>query len=353
MVAIASSTLLAEAAQAQTAPQRLEVALDYAAPATCPSATEFWLAVQTRSHRVERVSQDSTDIVVRVQLREVGAKTRGELQIIRSGTPTDSRSVTGPACADVVDALALTTVLGLDPDAVLTAPEEETSATPPSEGVPAPTSETQPQQQPREEDTRDDEDTEEEYPNERPTFIGSSSGGSDGVALAIGGSFVLTNPTQQGPNIGAEIAVGIVPRTVAFTSPRVDLAVSMTDNGPVGDTTRMRLNLVTGELRACPIEVAPVPILRFRPCVAFQAGRVEATGTNITAPQTTQNLWLSLGVAAQLALFVTDHLNVHLSGAAQFPLTHQQYFVGTPAELIGETAALNPWLAIGVGYEFR
>jgi hypothetical protein len=117
-LAVAASAVAAAGADAGAKP----VAVDFQAPEGCSGANKFFASLRSRTAHVRRAegAEPRTSLEIRLG-RERGSVT-GELRIIDNRGETETRKMQGPSCDDVVQALALTAALALDPTALIAPP---------------------------------------------------------------------------------------------------------------------------------------------------------------------------------------------------------------------------------------
>jgi hypothetical protein len=116
------------------------------------------------------------------------------------------------------------------------------------------------------------------------------------------------------------------------------------DAGPAGaDVT-----LITGRLEACPLRYRATPTLQIAPCVAVDAGRLEAAGTGITPAERVNAPWVAPGALARLEWWIVDALSAEVSGEFFVPLARSRFYVDenttihrVPAVAVGATAGLG------------
>src|SRR5690606_11373794 len=103
----------------------------YEAPPSCPGEEYAFSLVQQRTSRVFRADESGQRLYMRITPERSGY--RGVLTVRRADDPPERRAMTGERCGEVVEALALTAALSIDPDATLTLgppPEEYDSGAP-------------------------------------------------------------------------------------------------------------------------------------------------------------------------------------------------------------------------------
>jgi hypothetical protein len=107
------ATAVGAAAPAGRAPM---MRIDFDAPAGCGSAEAFRRGVAARLEHAA-ASNEVPPARIQVRLTRDGDRVQGELRLSQEQAPTDTRTVEGATCDEVVDVLALTAALALQPAA--------------------------------------------------------------------------------------------------------------------------------------------------------------------------------------------------------------------------------------------
>jgi len=121
MVAYSAATR----AQSQSALQTAPVQLEFTAPAECPTQMQFTKRVRQRSDRIEFQPVSKKQLTIAIQGKTSDWK--GRATFTDSDQEPLSRAISARSCDEVVDGLALVTVLVLDPDAIQGAGNEQPS----------------------------------------------------------------------------------------------------------------------------------------------------------------------------------------------------------------------------------
>jgi hypothetical protein len=305
---------------AQSSP--VKVALEYSAPAECPSARAFWGFLAERSQRLVQVAPVEASVVVRVVVQAREGRVNGRLEVVQNESPSEPRFVTASDCAGVVDALALTAVLSIDEEASLG---------------------TQDSHQPKPVESAVYSDPVDDLPDRPHPPLRWQS------ALRVLGitSFGVDLPASFG--IGASVA--LLTKKRPGWSPSLQLGGSYLRSDLFGTSDMARFVLSTLQLTGCPIHIG-TDELGLRPCVTAQVGVLDASGQNLTVVFDDRTAWVAVGPILQLEYRVYRGLYANLDVGGVVPLLPQQYFVGEPRERIAQTSALAPWLGLGVSQIF-
>ena len=119
---------LAQASPSVSVPVRVE----FEAPAGCADAEAFVAGVLARTSHVHHARPGENAVRLAVHLTRVNGRVHGELRVTVAGGESETRRVEGTSCAEVVQVLALTAALAIDPTADLRppAPPERTAPNP-------------------------------------------------------------------------------------------------------------------------------------------------------------------------------------------------------------------------------
>ncbi len=313
--------------RAHAAGDALEVGVQYDAPAVCPSVSEFWNALQQRTRRVARAEANHAPILLRVNVQPSGGSIVGKLEIVRDGLVSEPRYVRATQCGDVLDALALTAALGIDPEALTEPPAEEPLPEPPPQDL--------------RENYYDAPDPLPTTPLSWHSALGLHAVGALPVDLQTswGVSAVWSLRSDGGPSWAPSVSVGA-------TLLRSDLFDRSEDAA---------FGLYTAFVQACPLRLQAAD-WAVRPCGAIQGGVLTAAGRNISDPNSSRRRWLSLGIVLELEYSLSDRLRLQLVLAGHAPLVAQTYAIGEsvttpePQETqreLARTPALAPWIGLG------
>ncbi len=328
VLAIALALGLSFTGRARASDGVLEVAVDYSAPQECPAETAFWGALQARTRRVSRAQTDDAPIRLKVDLQPGGDSVLGRLEIVRDGLISEPRYVRASECRDVLEALALTAALGIDPEALTRPPDE----TPPESQPP--------------ETTPSYYDAPDPLPTTPLTWhsalsVGALSALPVDLRMSWGGTAAWSFRSEGGPN----------------WAPAISLGVNLLRSDIFDDSEVAAFGLYTGHLQACPLRLQ-AESWTLRPCGVVQGGVLTAAGRNISNPEGTERTWLSLGVALEVEYAMSSNVYLQLVLAGHAPMTPQVYVLTEtssdsplPADTkqeLARTPALVPWVGLGL-----
>jgi hypothetical protein len=302
----------------------LAVALDYSAPEACSSPRAFWNALTERTQRVEPAPHDRAEILLRVTLSTTARGVVGRLQIVQRGFATEPRYVAADECKQVLEALALTAALGIDPNAMTEPPRDTPLA---GEATSPP--------------IYDPPDT--DFPS-LPSLPWSWNQVGEVSAVAA-------QPVDLRMSWGLNLGLSFNAERPGAWEPAFRAGLAYLDSSPWSNSDAAHFRLVSTTLQLCLLRATSEPIT-FRPCIASQLGMVIAKGQNLSDPAGTNRFWSTFGPALELEYDSPAGFGLQLELAAHFPLNPQIYRIGAPtSEVVARTSAVAPWIGFGVTYE--
>lgn len=295
---------------AQAEETRLSVAVRFQGARECDDPDAFWRALSERTTRVYPSAEDEASIVLDVQLKPSRRGVLGMLQIAGSGVATEPRYVEAQHCADVVQALALTAALGIDPDALTKVPENP------------------PLPEPEEE--------------EGPSIPWSWRG-------ALEAGLIGNMAVDLEANLGVFGGVAAVAERPSVFAPkiRIGATASRTDLFDSAGSARFALTAISFD--ACPIRFG-TEALALRTCATSLWGAIVGEGRNLTNGLDTRQTWFSIGPALQIEIQISRALHWQLDFAGHVPFFRQRYTQGLQPEQIATTLNVMPWLGLGLSY---
>ncbi|MGK3992087.1 hypothetical protein [Sorangium sp. So ce1024] len=308
---------------AAAAPAPIPVRIDFEAPPGCSTAQQLYEGIHARSDRVMLVAEGEEAWEVRVRLRRVGGRVRGELRVIHDRGETDTRAVEGSSCDTVVQALSFTAALALDKVA------EETE--PPPVAAPPPVVAPPPPPPPPPADAAP----------EPPSF-----------RLEIGAQILLAQVVSPGVNVGGALVARLTQRTDSALSPSFGLSLlhARHDVFPGADRASVQWTAVT--LAGCPLRWDIADSLSAAPCLTATGGWLAATGQGVTTPASVVRSWWSAGILARAAVSLGAGTALEIEAGASFPLVHRRFTIAFPAETVAETTAISPLTSVGIVHTF-
>jgi hypothetical protein len=254
---------------------------------------------------------------------------RGVLTVRRAGREPERRAMTGERCGEVVEALALTAALSIDPEATLTlgAPSEESNE---AEAAP-----------PRSGDAQDAEEDSSAAVESRP------SGDAD-VAWFLGPALAVERVMDHALHGGGRVVlVASAPGGSVFPlEARVSFDALM-ELSPAPEPSVVT-RLVAVRPAYCPLRTTGVARLSL--CAFARVGALTAEGRGWEAPERTTRFFAGAGAEAWLRVPVARSFELWLSPAWGVPLTERRFAVSPGPEVVAATAPMSWSLSAGGGW---
>ncbi|HEX2730282.1 MAG TPA: hypothetical protein VHM70_01705 [Polyangiaceae bacterium] len=284
--------------------RELTVAVQYSGVDECEDPEPFFRALTERSSRISAGDAAVAEVLLDVQLSHSEHGVLGKLQITHLGAATEPRYVEAERCGEVVDALALTAALGIDPDALTRLPPEQ---------APEP---------------------------ERDA--------SWRWQAALDGQLIGSMPVDLQASLGVMGGIALRSDRNDSFAPELRLSASSLQSDVFDSAALARFRLLALGVELCPWRFGS-RVAFVRACGFALGGRLHATG-NVSDPQQSDRNWLSLAPALDIDVRVTDALHWRLDLAANVTLTPQRYLLGIAPEQITRTPTVAPWLGFGLSY---
>jgi hypothetical protein len=383
--------LAASVSHAQTQPQ---VTLDYGAPAECPTKLEFHRALTERLPEGYTVRLGPTaaasagTLGLRVRVNKSGSNYRAELTTVSQEGRSTPRSLQAPNCGELMDAMAFTAALTVDPNASMTVrkdpPRDENTSppippSPPTEksttGEPAPHNSTPatPSTNPTETSTAASPvsksssskvtSANDEPPSASPDVATTESPSTSfeqplpaertpsdhhwNTSVLAGVS--LTSPIAPGVSPAGYVGVRHADDSDGW-SPAITLGGFVSPGGLAG-AREASFSSLAAQLEVCP-SAFRLASFALRPCAAAQLTFLRAAGERLA---NTSDVSLTIPSASLFAEFQRNlGSRWYLTAAAgtQLQLQQHRFEVGRPTREIASTRWFAPFLSLRVGLSF-
>jgi hypothetical protein len=278
------------------------VTIDYEATLSCADRGAFLDKIRKRTTRFRETRDSVRRFVVRIGAE--GGRFGGHLEVESRGTRTSGSPVEGRTCEEVVEALALSTALAIDPRA----PGRHEPAAPPA-ASPPPTPGPVPVPTPP--------GPEPEPPPPAPAAWHAEIGAQ---VVAAGGVAPRVTPA------GA-LFVGLAHRGGATVRLGAVLGAERDASNDLGAAT---FQWAAARALACPFSWALTSRLRLMPCATAEAGALTVSATGITEPYTRARLWGAAGLSARLSLALGRVVRLELGGDAIVPIWRSRFYFVQP-----------------------
>jgi hypothetical protein len=323
--AIAATTLLLAHAAGQAAPSPVPVQIDYRAGAGCPPESGFVDQLTSRSRRIRPGTEPGTLLTLKLGKGRRGA--RGDLVIHYPDGSEARRDVDGETCDAVVSALALMTVLALDPGAV--------SNPVPSAEPPAASSSAPPAPQPSED--RASPETPIDLRTGWHVALGATAEGAGGMGPALI------------PDFAAFVEMTSAHASVWSPTLRGSFQYATGANQNVAGG-QMSVSRAAFALDVCPLRWTPGPF-RLLPCLLAEGGALTASGVDVQPERTDTRPWVTVGALGRIRYVPSGPFFVELDGGVRFPLVRDQFFFAfTPTDDIYRPPPLAGFVGGALGF---
>jgi hypothetical protein len=327
-----------------------DVVLRYEAPEGCPSADTFQRGVTARTSVAQFTAAQGTTIRVRVWRERAGF----HASLVTSFDGTEQRRMLAdPDCSDLVNALALSVALAIDPEARAIpqpARSEAILATQTSSLETAPenvVSHTEAAAAPKPVVSNDAPGAVADPPPEgtaKPSGLHWVWSATVGVEVngAIGAS-PLAGPSIRGP----ELRTGR-----GLQMPALSASFSALSSMLFPDSNRLaEFTLVRGRVWISALGFQAGP-LRLRPNVGLGIGRLSARGLAVADPKATASLWADVALSAEAVVSVGKYLFGAAYLGVVVPLTETTFVLDGPRRLVHQTDSVGALAEIDMGVRF-
>jgi hypothetical protein len=301
LVAVAPSSVRADLPTA---------AIRYTAPPECPGPARFMSLLETRLAGRWRIRQadGNPDFVV-----EIRDGTSGKIGRVRRGDrPGEGpREIASADCDDLVQALALSTVLSLDRSADAAGPD--------------------------------------------PVVVKQAAEASPVGARSswmVGGGasnlFLLPSQAMLAASLFVESGRPSWPPGFGLRRPDIRLALGYARNGLVGEE-RAQFILVDASLSICPLGAGLSAAVSMRICGSGEAGMLSGEGISVSSPRTSRFLWAAAGAVARLRWAASRRLVVEAHAGAVAPLERTTFIFEMPRVEVAKVPAFVASAGLTVG----
>lgn len=328
--------------------------IDYVAPAECPPAAAFGNDVVARLPQDRTVSLGPVGAAVpgtlglQVRVNKYGAGYRAELTTITEEGRSTPRNLDGPVCAELMDAMAFTAALTVDPNATAL-PSPPTSETlepgsthdvaPEPAETPGPDIGETPTSSSGTELTIDTEPTA-PAPSTEPPHVPE-------WATSLFAGLVLTAPVTPGVSPGLLAGLRYSDEAPGRWSPAISVAILGTQL-VASYSPNSSFAAVGAHLEFCPSSFRDHSIT-IRPCVAGQLTMLRAAGVNLTHNDRVTVALPSLGGHIELRHTLSSRWFVAGLGGVQVALQRHRFEVGLPSEEVATTRVVAPFVSLQLG----
>jgi hypothetical protein len=273
----------------------------YESPPECPSQTEFLQLVKERAQQSLAADSLTRQRRYTVVIRSDHGTYEGQLTAHEPDRPPLLRSVSGPSCKDVADALAFIAALSGDASGDTAPPVAPPAAISPESPAPA-----------------------------APAPIEPSTARWSGMAGMLSDISAL----MAAPVVGFSAFFDLALARPGMLSPsaRVGFDQTLVATTSVAEGSA-HFRWTRGQLELCPIVGSLAASLSVRPCGRIEAGIVHAAGDLVGTARSASTAWAGLSALARLEWVVVPPISLELQAGALVPLTRKTFYFQPTSEI--------------------
>jgi hypothetical protein len=334
---------LAVGGRARAAPEPAPYQLTYDAPAECPGRDE--VVGHLRSFAPTTTFAEGASAAAVRLVVESAPQPVASILIVRPGQADATRTVPATSCAELVEAAALVIAILIDPEAANRAgaagADASAGARPQALVRETPTGArpTKPRSEPISNSGRAPRDARAPSDSERWYF------GAEGL---VGVTWVMAPRATLDTGFGARAESG----NAGVFSPWFLLSGHRAQSPDVRfGNASASFQLLSGQLRSCPLRAWIRPWVWLAPCARVELGRLEAQGSASRTSRSPAILWAAAGVFGRAELRL-GAANLAAEAGAIFPFRHDTYHFdpsGAPVFTL-PTAAFSAGIAAGLTF---
>jgi hypothetical protein len=266
---------------------------------------------------------------------------RGELIVIRADGARETRSMTGLNCDDLVEGLALTAALSIDPGATLTLGGQGDETETPAGDLPESTSGDAAEFLRPEEPTRVDASSE----------AGRSPASLAGVTWALGGVVIIEKIVQQTAHVGGGAGLlisGTPSRSIFPVEFRLELSAVADTRSRAGEG--IFVDLFMARLGYCPVRLGGEHSLSF--CGGMDVGTMIAESQGVDQARRVSRFLATVSLEAWLRSRLSRRFELWLSPSLTLPLTQREFAVDPGPEVLTSTVSVGWRATSGIAWVF-
>lgn len=326
------------------------VVVDYAAPPECPPATVFQHDVQSRLPEGRTVAlgaiPSGVELGLQVRVVKVASGYRAELTTITVEGRSSPRHLEAPVCGELMDAMAFTAALTVDPNASATPAPEPTPTEPVSSGEFSP--ETAPTTPPTTSGGAPATNPPPIEPTVAPTFPEPPKPPHvPDWAASVSAGFALTSLVGPGVSPGLFAGLRYSDEAPGRWSPAVGFSL-LGSQLVSSDVSNASFAAIGAQLDFCPSSLRDGS-LTLRPCVIGQLALLRAEGKHLTNTDQVTVALPSVGAQLELQQAVSSRWFVTGVVGLQFILSRHSFATGLPAVEVAATRDLAPFGSLRLG----
>lgn len=315
----------------------LFIEFDYQAPEECLDRERVFSLVHRRSRRVTLSDGEPPTQILVMQIEEKDGEFFGILSVRRPEQSEERRTMAGTRCDEVVEALALTAALSIDPNATLMLDDPESDEHSEDRGAP--------ESEAPEASSVEPVVLESPPPPQVPTREHDTPM-KWGLGVSLLTQRIMNHTLHVGG--GADIVVTKMDGRHFFPlEARLALrALIEPTSAPLAIRTRLYLT----SLSYCPLRWGSRQAVLFCPFV--QLGVIRASSHGFSTEGDATRSFATIGAEASFRALLSDDVQMWVTPAIVAPLTERDFGINPGPEILASTVDLGFNLSFGLGYTF-
>lgn len=338
------------------------VDFNYDAPPGCPDENRAFQLLHSRSERVTRAAAHSGGQRLVVEIITDHAGFRGTLTVVRLDATEERRSMRGANCSEVVEALALTAALSIDPNATLTlstpAAEGSGASHEPGVGAAGAASETGSDPSSAVNDGSSPGSSEAGASDRtlqpdaaRQRFRYGAPGGSREPRLTVGLMLSFARIMNNSPHLGGGLTLGISrPGGRVLFPIEAHLTLQGLFEPDPNDPPRVSTRFFLAQIAYCPLRFGLM--FNFSACGRVDLGTISGQSAGFENEDEATRFYAAAGVEGWIRAELSEHWGIWLVPGLGFPLTDRQFAVDPGQEVLASTLDLAWNVSLGFGWTF-
>lgn len=327
----------------------IAVLFEYSAPSDCPNGDRVFSLVHRRSERLIRVHDASASQRLVMDISSYPQGYRGELTVLRTGQNKERRSMKGTTCSEVVEALALTAALSIDPNATLTlGPLDDGDPTEVSSNT---------ERSPLDNDSNGNPNTEPQEqlkPDQGDKSVrrqrSRAQRDNQAYRLGLGLALTLQKTMDRSVHVGGGLAFSWSEPEATWFPLEFRVFAQMLLDTAKDDVPAIRTRLWLSNVAYCPLRLGEKHALLV--CPLLQLGAIVAKSEGLQADSTATRFFAATGAQLELRTQLAQNMDLWLIPAFLLPLTEREFAVEPGPEVLRSTVFPGWSASLGANWAF-
>lgn len=275
----------------------------------CGSAGEFVAKVEQRSTRLRLLEgqRAGRSLIVEIQRPNASGALHGTVTVVEADGATRARKLTAKSCAEAMAGLSLIATVTLDPEALVSAPEETPPPSPAPVPVPVPVAPPPVAAKPR------------------PSAPGhlAPARASYRVSFGLEAAVLVSMSPEPALGGGAAAAFELSPGELVSPLLRVSVAHAQRRRSPAG-AGEANFAFTLPSLELCPIRLGP-HVVGIRPCAYGSLGLLDVWGSGGVQSETYRRAEGSAGAGLLLSWRSSETFEIIADGRGGVPFSRDDF----------------------------